>query len=90
VAIIDAVSMGLCIVAITPLVSLYTLVVGRGELYAGHLIWGRSFVRLVLAGILYYWRREGHVGNLWGIVEERTRSRKETWPSLTPFAFDRA
>jgi hypothetical protein len=50
VAIIDAVSMGLCIVAITPLVSLYTLVVGRGELYAGHLIWGRSFVRLVSAG----------------------------------------
>jgi hypothetical protein len=54
VAIVDAVSVGLCILAITPLVSLYTLDVGR--LYAGHLIWGRSFVRLALAGILYYLR----------------------------------
>jgi hypothetical protein len=51
-AIIDAVSVGLCILAITPLISLYTSDVGR--LYAGHLIWGRSFVRLALAGILYY------------------------------------
>ena len=54
VAIVDAVSMGLCILAITPLISLYTLDVGR--LYVGHLIWGRSFVRLALAGILYYLR----------------------------------
>jgi hypothetical protein len=54
VSIIDAVSMGLCILAITPLISLYTLDVG--SLYAGHLIWGRSFVRLALAGILYYLR----------------------------------
>ena len=54
VAIIDAVGMGLCILAITPLVSLYTLDMGR--LYAGHLIWGRSLVRLALAGILYYLR----------------------------------
>jgi hypothetical protein len=56
VAIIDAVSVGLCILAITPLISLYTLDVGR--LYAGHLIWGRSFVRLVLAGVLFYLRAE--------------------------------
>jgi Na+-driven multidrug efflux pump len=54
VAIIDAVSVGLCILAITPLISLYTLDVGR--LYPGHLIWGRSFVRLALAGVLYYLR----------------------------------
>jgi hypothetical protein len=54
VAIIDAVSVGFCILAITPLISLYTLDVGR--LYPGHLIWGRSFVRLALAGVLYYLR----------------------------------
>jgi hypothetical protein len=54
VAIIDAVSVGLCILAVTPLVSLYTSDLGR--LYAGHLIWGRSIVRLALAGLLYYLR----------------------------------
>jgi hypothetical protein len=54
VAIIDAVSAGLCILAITPLISLYTLDVGR--LYPSHLIWGRSFVRLALAGVLYHLR----------------------------------
>jgi hypothetical protein len=70
VAIIDAFIVGLCILAITPLISLYTLDVGR--LYAGHLIWGRSFVRLALAGILYYVRPRGRVGNRWGIFEERT------------------
>ena len=54
VAIINAVSVGLCILAVTPLVSLYTSDLGR--LYAGHLIWGRSIVRLALAGVLYYLR----------------------------------
>ena len=54
VAIIDAVSVGLCILAITPLISLYTLDVGR--LYPAYLIWGRSLVRLALAGLLYYLR----------------------------------
>lgn len=54
VAIIDAVSVGFCILAITPLVSLYTLDVGK--LYPAYLIWGRSFVRLALAGLLYYLR----------------------------------
>jgi hypothetical protein len=54
VAIIDAVSVGLCILAITPVVSLYTLDVGR--LYPVYLIWGRSFARLALAGLIYYLR----------------------------------
>ncbi len=54
VAIIDAVSAGLCILAITPLVSLYTLDVGR--LYPAYLVWSRSIVRLALAGVLYYLR----------------------------------
>lgn len=59
IAIIDALAVGLCILAITPLVSLYTLDVQR--LYPGRLIWGRSFVRLALAGFLYYLRpREAH------------------------------
>jgi hypothetical protein len=59
VAIIDATTVGLCILSITPIVSLYTLDVGR--FYPGYLIWGRALVRLVLAGILYCLRpREKH------------------------------
>jgi hypothetical protein len=54
VAIIDAVSVGLCILAVTPLVSLYTSDLSR--LYPTYLVWGRSFVRLALAGVLYYLR----------------------------------
>ncbi len=59
VAVVDGMTVGLCILAITPLVSLYTLDVQR--LYPGYLIWARSLVRLVLAGVLYYLRpREAH------------------------------
>ena len=59
VAIIDGMAVGLCILALTPLVSLYTLDVRR--LYPVYLIWGRSLVRLALAGLLYYLRpREAH------------------------------
>ena len=54
VAIIDAVSVGLCILAVTLLVSLYTS--DLGKLYPAYLVWGRSFVRLALAGVLYYLR----------------------------------
>jgi Na+-driven multidrug efflux pump len=54
VAIIDGFAAGLCILAITPLVSLYTLDVRR--LYPGYLTWVRSLVRLLLASTLYYLR----------------------------------
>jgi Na+-driven multidrug efflux pump len=53
-AVIDGMTVGLCILAITPLISLYTLDVRR--LYPAYLIWLRSLVRLVLAGVLYYLR----------------------------------
>ena len=75
VAIIDAVSVGLCILAITPVVSLYTLDVGR--LYPVYLFWGRSFARLALAGLLYYLRPRELPSNLWGIFEECTRAGKK-------------
>jgi hypothetical protein len=59
VAIIDGMTAGLCILAVTPVISLYTLDVQR--LYPGYLIWARSLVRLALAGVLYYLRpRETH------------------------------
>ena len=54
VAIIDAVIAGLCILAVTPLVSFYTLDIER--IYPGHLVWGRSVVRLALAVLLYFLR----------------------------------
>jgi hypothetical protein len=65
VAIIDGMTLGLCILAITPLISLYTLDVR--SLYPVYLIWVRSLVRLLLAGGLYYlrpretqWKPAGH------------------------------
>jgi len=58
VAIVDALIAGSCVLAVTPLLSLYTLDV-RG-LYPAYLIWGRSMARLVLAALLYSLRpREG-------------------------------
>ena len=64
VAIIDGMAVGLCILALTPLLSLYTLDVRR--LYPSSLIWLRSLVRLALAGLLFQgifevWRRESNV-----------------------------
>jgi len=54
VAIIDALIVGLCILAVTPLVSLWTLDVRR--LYPGYIIWGRCLVRLALGAVLYFLR----------------------------------
>jgi len=53
-AIITAFIIGLCILAFTPLWSLYTLDIRH--LYPGYLIWGRSIVRLAVAALLYYLR----------------------------------
>ena len=60
VAIINAFIVGLCVLAVTPLVSLYTLDV-RG-LYPGYVIWGRSLVRLALAALLLYLRPRETLG----------------------------
>ena len=54
VAILDALTIGLCILAFTPLWSLYTL--DMRQLYPSYLILGRSAVRLVLAALLFYLR----------------------------------
>ena len=58
VAIVNAFIVGLCVLAITPLLSLYTL--DMRQLFPSYLIWGRSLVRLALAALLFYLRpREG-------------------------------
>jgi hypothetical protein len=54
VAIIDALTVGLCILAITPLVSRSMLDIQ--SIYPGHLVWARSIIRLALAGVLFYLR----------------------------------
>jgi hypothetical protein len=53
-AIVNGLIVGLCILAITLLLSLYTLDIRR--LYPGYLIWGRSLIRLALAAVLYVLR----------------------------------
>ncbi len=51
VAILDALTVGLFVLAITPLLSLRMTDIGT--LYPAYFIWGRSLVRLVLAGVLF-------------------------------------
>ncbi len=52
VAVVNALIVGLFILAITPLLSLYTLDIRR--LYPSYMLWGRSLMRLGLAAVLYY------------------------------------
>jgi hypothetical protein len=52
--VIDVLMVGLCIFAITPLVSLYTTDISR--LYPSWMIWGRCLGRLALAVLLLYLR----------------------------------
>jgi hypothetical protein len=54
VAIIDGLIVGFSVLAITPLLSLYTTDVR--SLYPAYLIWGRALGRLALAAWLYYLR----------------------------------
>ena len=59
VAVVDGLIVGLVILAITPLLSLRRLDIPR--IYPGHLVWGRSVIRLVLAAFFFYLRpREAH------------------------------
>jgi len=54
VAVIDALIVGLLVLSVTPLISLATLPIR--EIYPAYLIWGRSLVRLVIAGVFYFLR----------------------------------
>ena len=65
VAIVDALIAGLGILALTPLISLYTL--DLQKIYPGHLVWGRSLVRLAIAALLYFLKpREKYSGPVGG------------------------
>ena len=54
VAIVDALIAGLCILAMTPLLSLWMTDIGR--VYPAYFLWGRSVVRLAIAALLYWLR----------------------------------
>ena len=59
VAVVDALIVGLCILSVTPLLSLWMLPVRA--IYPTFLIWGRSVVRLAIAALVYALRpREAH------------------------------
>ena len=57
VAIIDALIIGFCVLAVTPLISLRTLPIE--QIYPGYLVWGRSVARLAVAALFYWLRPRG-------------------------------
>ena len=54
VAIVDGLIAGLCVLAVTPLVSLWMTDIRN--LYPAYLLWGRSVLRLAIAALLYWMR----------------------------------
>ena len=54
VAVVDALIVGLCILAVTPLLSLWMTDIR--SMYPAYLLWGRSAVRLAIAALLYWLR----------------------------------
>ena len=54
VALVDGLIIGLVVLAVTPLLSLYSLDIRR--IYPAYLVWGRSLVRLVFAAFFFYLR----------------------------------
>jgi len=54
VAIVDGLIVGLCILAVTPLLSLWMTDIR--DMYPAYLLWGRSVMRLAIAALLYWLR----------------------------------
>ena len=54
VAIVDGLIFGLCILAVTPLLSLSMTDIR--DMYPAYLLWGRSVMRLAIAALLYWLR----------------------------------
>lgn len=57
-AVVDGLIVGLVILSVTPLLSLQALDIQR--IYPGHLVWGRSVVRLFFAAFFSYLRPRGN------------------------------
>jgi len=58
VAVVDALIVGLCVLALTPLLSIWMTDIR--EMYPRYFLWARSVVRLAMAALLY-WLRPRHV-----------------------------
>jgi len=56
-AVLGAVAVGLCIAAVTSVISLYTFDASR--LYPASIVWGHSLLRLSMAALLFYVQRHG-------------------------------
>jgi hypothetical protein len=69
VAILDALIAGLCILSVTPLLSLWMTDIRA--IYPVYLIWGRSVVRLAVAALLYWLRPRDGRGEPGGVFEQR-------------------
>jgi hypothetical protein len=52
IAVVDALIVGLCILSVTPLLSLWGTDIR--SIYPAYLLWGRSVVRLAIAALLYW------------------------------------
>lgn len=52
IAVLDALIVGLCILSVTPLLSLWGTDIR--SIYPAYLLWGRSVVRLAIAALLYW------------------------------------
>ncbi len=77
VAIIDALTVGLCALAATPLISFYMLDIQK--IYPGHLVWGRSLITTWARGSPLFTCGHGRrIGNPRGISEESCRGREGT------------
>ena len=68
VAIVDALIVGLCILSVTPLLSLWGTDIR--SIYPAYLLWGRWVVRLAIAALLYWLKPRRRAGNLSEIFED--------------------
>ena len=65
VAIVDALIVGLVVLAITPSLSLHALDIRK--IYPSYLVWGRSLVRPAIAALFYFLKpRENYTGPVGG------------------------
>ncbi len=79
VAVVDALIAGLCILALTPLLSLWMTDIRN--IYPGYLLWGRSMVRLAMARCSIGCGRGMCTGNLSEISEKSFGGRAERGPA---------
>jgi hypothetical protein len=79
VAIVEGLIAGLCVLAVTPLLSLWMTDIG--SIYLAYFLWGRSAVRLAIAALVYCYARGMCTGNPSEISEESCGGRAGRGPA---------